>query len=211
MDLKQFLHRGTIVVNSNYIDAVVLYTGKDTKIVMNQGAYRFKQSQLDKAINWITVWNMTVMFLLALIMATRASVWNNEYINVTTETSGAFYIFQEEPENVTVKVFGSFYLLFNQFIPFELLIILEMVKMYYSVFIQEDVVLQNIEAGKSCMVQNLSIIEELAQIQYMFCDKTGTLTKNMLIFKCMAVMDQPSDQNINSSIGETPVSKMMET
>jgi len=35
LDLKQFLHRGAIVVNSEYIDAMVVYTGRETKIVMN--------------------------------------------------------------------------------------------------------------------------------------------------------------------------------
>ena len=68
LDLKQFLHRGTIVVNSHYIDGMVLYTGKETKIVLNQGKYNFKQSQLDQAINWITLWNMIMIFVLALIM-----------------------------------------------------------------------------------------------------------------------------------------------
>jgi phospholipid-translocating ATPase len=72
MDLKQFLHRGTVVVNSNYIDAIVIYTGKDTKIVQNQGKYLFKQSQLDRAINWITIFNMFVIFFLAFIMTFKS-------------------------------------------------------------------------------------------------------------------------------------------
>ena len=31
------------------------------------------------------------------------------------------------------------------------------------------------------------MLEDFAQINYLFCDKTGTLTKNELIFKFMAV------------------------
>ena len=42
LDLKQFLHRGTILKNSRSVDAVVIYTGVETRLVMNQGKYTFK-------------------------------------------------------------------------------------------------------------------------------------------------------------------------
>jgi P-type E1-E2 ATPase len=29
---------------------------------------------------------------------------------------------------------------------------------------------------KSCKVRNMNMIEELGEIEYLFCDKTGTLT-----------------------------------
>lgn len=35
LDLKQFLHRGTILKNSKFVDAMVVYTGAETKLVMN--------------------------------------------------------------------------------------------------------------------------------------------------------------------------------
>lgn len=38
-----------------------------------------------------------------------------------------------------------------------------------------------------CEVKNLEILEDLSRITQIFCDKTGTLTKNELIFRGMAV------------------------
>jgi len=52
--------------------------------------------------------------------------------------------------------------LFNQFIPFELVIIIEMVKMWYSTFIESDIKLHNVENANNVKVQNLSLLEELA-------------------------------------------------
>lgn len=73
--------------------------------------------------------------------------------------------------------------MFNQFIPFELIIILEMVKIHYTSFIEKDTHLMDPKDGRQIKVQNLSMHEEMGQIQYLFCDKTGTLTKNQLVFK----------------------------
>ena len=70
-----------------------------------------------------------------------------------------------------------------------------MIKIWYTGFIEHDVSLYNVEAGKSLDVQNLSMHEEMGQIQYLFCDKTGTLTKNQLIFREMAVLESDQDQS----------------
>jgi len=43
---------------------------------------------------------------------------------------------------------------------------------------------------KRCEVRNIKMIEELGQIDYLFCDKTGTLTKNELKFKSLSILHE---------------------
>jgi phospholipid-transporting ATPase len=43
---------------------------------------------------------------------------------------------------------------------------------------------------KHCKVRNLKMLEELGQIDYLFCDKTGTLTKNELVFKSISIIHE---------------------
>ena len=43
------------------------------------------------------------------------------------------------------------------------------------------------ERDKTAKVSSTSIIEELGQIDYIFSDKTGTLTRNVMEFKLMYV------------------------
>lgn len=45
----------------------------------------------------------------------------------------------------------------------------------------------------SCQVKNSNLHEDLAQIDYMFCDKTGTLTQNELIFKAFKIVGGTAD------------------
>ena len=45
----------------------------------------------------------------------------------------------------------------------------------------------------SCQVKNFNLHEDLAQIDYMFCDKTGTLTQNELIFKAFKIVGATAD------------------
>ena len=84
--------------------------------------------------------------------------------------------------------------------PLELLIILEMAQIFVVKYIDNDsemcyavkqesasssVSLKGMGPSyelKTCQVQNYSVHEDLGQIDYLFCDKTGTLTKNELVF-----------------------------
>lgn len=51
-------------------------------------------------------------------------------------------------------------------------------------FINEE---KSIESGeiKGCNVKNMELIQDFSMINNLFCDKTGTLTKNILIFKSL--------------------------
>ena len=84
----------------------------------------------------MTLWNMVLIFILAGIMTSKAVNFIKTYRKPGVE--GAYYIFEDSPSDMGVKAFGSYYLLLNQFIPYELLIIIEMVKIHYTGFIEND-------------------------------------------------------------------------
>ena len=51
------------------------------------------------------------------------------------------------------------------------------------------------DSGKRVECRALNIPEELGQIQYVFCDKTGTLTENKMVFKKCTVGGQDFAHN----------------
>ena len=84
----------------------------------------------------------------------------------------------------------------------ELLIILEMAQIFVVKYIDNDTEMcypVEIQKGeyelKTCQVQNYSLHEDLGQIDYLFCDKTGTLTKNELVFNKWASQGQVDPEN----------------
>ena len=98
-------------------------------MVLNQGKYLFKMSQLDKSINLITVVNI---FFIA-VMCAVVVILNINFINTNNLEweslngvpnqipKGAYYIFDQigdEAATLKFKVFFSCYLLFAQFVPF---------------------------------------------------------------------------------------------
>ena len=68
-------------------------------------------------------------------------------------------------------------------IPLSLYITIELVKLGQVYFITQDIHMYHPESDRSVQCRALNITEDLGQIQYIFSDKTGTLTENKMTFK----------------------------
>jgi phospholipid-transporting ATPase len=72
-------------------------------------------------------------------------------------------------------------------VPISLMVTLEMVKLIQGIFISRDEYLKYEPTKTYASVQSSNLNEELGQVEYIFSDKTGTLTCNIMEFKNISV------------------------
>ena len=93
-------------------------------------------------------------------------------------------------------------LLFSNFVPISLLVTLEMVKFIQAIFISLDLDLYFEETDMPAGVQSSNLNEELGQVQYLFSDKTGTLTCNIMEFKKFTIKGESFGTDERQSHGK---------
>ena len=71
-----------------------------------------------------------------------------------------------------------YFQLLSLFLPTSLFVSVEFLKVFIAYFIYTDWRLMSKEKAKGTSVRNMSIIEDLGMVHYIFSDKTGTLTRN---------------------------------
>ena len=65
-----------------------------------------------------------------------------------------------------------------------------MLKLTQSYLIGKDVRMYDKETEKFGLCRNSDLIEELGQVDFIFSDKTGTLTQNKMFFKKCSINGQ---------------------
>ena len=159
--------RSSIVTNSNSIYAVVVYTGMETKLALNEGKYLNKLSNLSYQLNIFLGINIIVMTIMAILMSligTRSWIKNNQ--------DSHYYIYPEDKEidirKTSAKAFMSFYLLFCNLLPLDMVVTLLIARLIVTKFMTLDIGMIDIERScqdkkvVGCDVKNLSILEDFA-------------------------------------------------
>uniref|UniRef100_A0A8C5T9E6 Phospholipid-transporting ATPase n=1 Tax=Malurus cyaneus samueli TaxID=2593467 RepID=A0A8C5T9E6_9PASS len=139
--------RGTVI-------GVVIYTGKETRSVMNTSNPKNKVGLLDLELNQLTKALFLALVALSVVMVTLQGFVGPWYRNLF-----------------------RFLLLFSYIIPISLRVNLDMGKAAYGWMIMKD---DNIPGT---VVRTSTIPEELGRLVYLLTDKTGTLTQNEMVFK----------------------------
>lgn len=87
----------------------------------------------------------------------------------------------------------TFVILYNNLIPISLQVTLELVRFMQALFINYDIEMYHAESNTPAMARTSNLNEELGMVKYVFSDKTGTLTRNVMEYKKCSVGKQIYD------------------
>ncbi|POS76106.1 phospholipid-translocating P-type ATPase [Diaporthe helianthi] len=187
--IDNILLRGCNLRNTEWALGVVLFTGHDTKIMMNAGITPSKRARIARGLNYTAIWNFAIVLLMCLVAAIVNGVtW------AKTDASLAFFEFGSLGGTAPLTGFITYWaamIVFQNLIPISLYISLEIVRTLQAFFIHSDVLMYHEPTDQPCIPKSWNISDDLGQVEYVFSDKTGTLTQNVMEFKKATINGQP--------------------
>ncbi|KAI5370667.1 putative P-type ATPase, HAD superfamily, P-type ATPase, transmembrane domain superfamily [Septoria linicola] len=187
--INNLLLRGCTVRNTEWVLGVVAFTGEDTKIMLNSGITPSKRPKIMRDLNWNVLYNFIILFVMCLIAAIVNGVaWGK------SNSSQAYFDFGGYGSTAGLTGFINFWaavILFQNLVPISLYISLEIVRSVQAFFIYSDTYMYYEKLDYPCTPKSWNISDDLGQIEYIFSDKTGTLTQNVMEFKKCTVNGVP--------------------
>lgn len=185
ISINNLLLRGCSIRNTEWVLGVVVFTGVETKIMLNSGLTPSKRAKISRDLNWNVIYNFIILFLMCFI----AGVVEGTYW-AKPDTSIQFFEFGSyggSPAVNGVVTFWAAIILFQNLVPISLYISLEIIRTIQAFFIYSDSAMYYERLDYPCTPKSWNISDDLGQIEYIFSDKTGTLTQNVMEFKKVTI------------------------
>ncbi|EPY32220.1 phospholipid-translocating ATPase [Strigomonas culicis] len=145
-------------VASGTLMVVVIHTGTDTRSAMNSARPVQKKGLIDHELDYIGLLCFLLLIIMSILLVVQQRFVGNWAIN-----------------------FIRFFILMSAMIPISMRVNVDVGRLWYSHEIGTD------KKIPGTVARNTDMPEELGRLQYLFCDKTGTLTKNIMEFRAVRV------------------------
>ncbi|KAH7348408.1 P-type ATPase-like protein [Rhexocercosporidium sp. MPI-PUGE-AT-0058] len=179
----QLLLRGATLRNTPWIHGVVVFTGHETKLMRNATATPIKRTAVERQLNMLVLLLVGILVALSVIssigdLIVRAYHGKElSYLGYAISTSALTKVQQFWSDIFT------YWVLYSALVPISLFVTIEIVKYWHAILINDDLDMYYDKMDTPAVCRTSSLVEELGMVEYIFSDKTGTLTCNQMEFK----------------------------
>ncbi|KNE65371.1 phospholipid-translocating P-type ATPase, flippase [Allomyces macrogynus ATCC 38327] len=179
--LNGVLLRGCILRNTAWAIGIVMYTGNETKLQLNSGDTPSKRSIIERKMNPQIMINLGLIAIICVACAIVNSIWAQQF-----RGDVPFLPVDDKGYSTAWGGFIAFWsslIAFQNLVPISLYLTVEICKTLQAYFIYSDIQMYYDKADLPCVPKSWNLSDDLGQIEYVFSDKTGTLTQNVMVFR----------------------------
>ena len=213
---SNLLLRGSVLRSTGWVVGAVVYTGRQTKVAMNSANPPSKLSRIEHTINVA----LAVVLVAQVVLVIVSDALRLQWVDATYNQPGInpWYLLDDsaitssalpaaeasEPANTSlgstageetdwpgwIAYFFTFFILYNNMVPISMYFTVELCCFVQAMYINRDSLMHCRETDTPARCRSSNLCQEIGQVSYIFADKTGTITRNEMVLKCVALADQ---------------------
>ena len=179
--MNNMILKGCVLKNTKYVCGIVVYSGKNTKISKNGKAVQFKMSKvlntMNKLLYSVFIFEIAICIIYGYLCLNFEKTHSDNYTYI--------YIKHNSQSSLIKFITNTFtyFVSYSNMIPISLYVVLEIIKIVQGLLIYYDNEIYDDSINKPAGCRATDLIEELGQVEFIFSDKTGTLTQNSMVLK----------------------------
>ncbi|CAL6096050.1 Pospholipid-transporting_ATPase [Hexamita inflata] len=219
--LNNVILRGSKLINTSNALLASIYTAKDCRVLQNSQKKTKKVSRLERRLNILMLFMIILAFVIMIIFSL---VSLDDYEK--NKDLPSFILEPSTRSSMGIKRFVQFFVMTSQLLPIALFITLEFIRFFQALIINADENLRIPGVNEyikdkpadglknspfalyakqqlSAEIKNSVCVENLAEANIVFSDKTGTITKNQMT--CHSIVNKLGQKLELKQFGNKPV------